>query len=432
MSRRQTLQARARSRVAQMLGLASAIALQLAGGAAIASDEFGMSANRTYRTQANSPTVPNNAEDGLRAGNYLIYPWADLQSTFDDNVKDENGERGSDWRTQLGAGVTFRSDLPRHMLDVIFSGRIVSFAEHSDQDYEDGLAHASFRIDIDHGNALGGELETALRHEEKLTAEGLTDAAEAVPVWASHLRLAYVHDIGKLAATFGVDAARNDYDDVHDYAGATIDQDYRDVERLGAFARLDYRFSPAATTYLGLRTEREDHLVPDESDRDALIHKARAGVQLELTPLVMLTLSAGYAYKVYDESIRSDFGAYLWSAELQWVPTEMTTVKLSASQELAESSLAAAEGRLDTVIGARLEQELGRQVNVALDLAVTGQEFLGLERVDDVYWGRASLEYELGENVLFTIAYEHQERDSSEDRFDSDDNRYTAGVKVHF
>lgn len=370
--------------------------------------------------------------DGIEAGTYLIMPSLESAIVYDDNIFQSKDERVGDMRYELAPELVMHSRMPRHMLDFMLGGRIVRFQDNEDQSYEDGYANVDWRIDIDAGDMVGGSLLTVYDHEDRLSPETPLGAAETVPVWSNRAKIAYKHDLGRLSLTLGADAASVDYMDVSTFGGTTLDQDYRDFTSYGSYLRLGYRLSPGVTTFAAIRADRQDYLRHTDDERDSLLYRGRAGFNFEITPLLRVALSGGYGYKEYDRADLDSFGSMLYEGSLEWLPSPLLTLQLSVGQELAETTEVGSSGRLDTRIKLKADYELMRNLVLSADLEYVDSEFEGTPRSDGVFRGRLAAEYLYSKNLMFTFAYEHQERDSTDDRFDLDDNRYTVGATVRF
>ena len=88
--------------------------------------------------------------DGIRAGEYIVYPTVGAVVVFDDNVLAHDIEKKSDIRTELTPSVKFQSQFPRHALDFSLDGKIVNYLENTDQDYASARARVEGALHFDH------------------------------------------------------------------------------------------------------------------------------------------------------------------------------------------------------------------------------------------------------------------------------------------
>ena len=67
--------------------------------------------------------------DGLRIGNFLVFPTAGVSAQYDDNIYGAPRNAVSDIITQYEAGARILTNLPRHSFDFAFGGRFTHYAE---------------------------------------------------------------------------------------------------------------------------------------------------------------------------------------------------------------------------------------------------------------------------------------------------------------
>ncbi|HPG89592.1 MAG TPA: outer membrane beta-barrel protein, partial [Hyphomicrobium sp.] len=121
--------------------------------------------------------------DGIRSGNYLIFPEAGAAVVFDDNIYTRDFDKRSDWRSELTGGIKFQSDLPRHVLDFSLDGKIVNYAEYTDQDYANIRAKLDGALHFDSAHTISASILSAIEHEERddptypLDTNGLLDTS---------------------------------------------------------------------------------------------------------------------------------------------------------------------------------------------------------------------------------------------------------------
>lgn len=369
--------------------------------------------------------------DGINLGNYLLYLTVGAGTTYDDNIYLTAKDTLADFRSEGTASMAFMSRLPRHLFDVYLGGKYVSFAEHEENNYLDGSASAEWRLDIDHGHALGGRFGSTYEHEERSAPEAPIEAREPVPVLTNEAEIVLTRDQGRLGASVGLDFADRDYRDVEAFDGSAIDQDFRDQTSYGAYLGLNYRFSPGYKLLGSLRAGRETYHEDVDGLRDATLYDAKIGLAFELSPLWRAYVTGGYGLADYDDDSRGQFGAFIYDGQLQWLASPVLTMALSAGQSIDEASFGSSGATLGTQAKLKVDYEAMRNLMLSASLGYARFDVEG-DRTDDTYVGIIGAEYTINKNLLFTIAYEHRERFSSDADFEMQDNRYTAGLKIRF
>jgi hypothetical protein len=372
--------------------------------------------------------VPN----GVEMGNYILYMTLGAGTTYDDNIYALAGQRVGDFQHEARASVALRSRFQRHLLDFYLDGRYVAYAENDDQNHLDGRALAEWRLDIDHGHALGGRLQSRYDHEDRLAPEAPLGAKEPVPVFRNEAEIALTRDQGRLGASFGLDFADHDYADVKAFDGSIIDQDFRDMTSYGAYLRLNHRFSPGYKLLATARVGREEYHSSDSALRDATLYEGQAGLAFELSPLWRAYVTAGYGFADYDFDGRRSFGAFVYDGRLQWLVSPVLTMTLSAGQSIDEASFGSSGALLETRAELKAQYEAMRNLMLTASLGYEQAEIDGHDRTDDIYTGKIGAEYTINKNILFTLGFEHQQRFSTDPDHEAQVNRYMAGIKIRF
>ena len=168
--------------------------------------------------------------EGFRTGNYLIFPSVDADIIFDDNIFGRDAEKISDTRFELTPEVKFTSQLPRHVLNFSMGGKLVSYAENTEQNYENLRATADGALHFDHAHTLAAHILTELTHEERGSITAPSTAIGPVPVFHNRFTAGITRDVGRLYGTLSATAESFDFQDVRAVDGATLDQDCRDTE----------------------------------------------------------------------------------------------------------------------------------------------------------------------------------------------------------
>jgi hypothetical protein len=371
--------------------------------------------------------------DGIRIGNYVIFPEAGSKLVFDDNIFASPSNRVADLRHELTSKVRLESHLPRHVLDFSFGGKLVSYLEHDQLDHADAFATANGALHFNHAHTLSVGLLSALEHEDLLDPSAPEDAAELTPVWHNRASMTLKRDAGRLYGSIGVRAESWDYQDVEARDGSTIDQDFRDVSIFSSQLTLGYRFSPGYELQANFRVLRQETPTAGSEDLDADGYEATAGLAAEINPLVRWRLMGGYGVRDYDQPGLETAASSLLEAELQWLPTQLMTITAGARRQISDGVTSdGASGRIDTSLSARLDYEVRRNLVFTLQGEYRDSDFIGEARHDQLATGRIGLEFLWTKNWLLSLGYEHQHRESNVDEFDLTRNKVWVGAKFRF
>ena len=368
--------------------------------------------------------------DGINLGSYMLYMTLGAGTAYDDNIYTLPDDPVGDFRSEANASVALLSQLPRHLFNVYLDGSYVGFAEHGDYDYVDGSALAEWRLDIDHGHALGGRMGSSYEHEERLAPETPINAREAVPVLTNAAEIALTRDQGRLGASLGLDFADYNYSDVEAFDGSLIDQDFRDMTSYGAYLHLSHRFSPGYKLLASLRAGREIYNSADSSSLNATVYDAQLGLAFELSPLWRAYASAGYGLADYDAA----GSAAVRGLRFRW-PIAVARLARSDHDPLGRPVDRCGELR-DIGRAARDAHRVDGRVRSHAQLDVDGDWPATSKRISEgslgltiVYIGKIGAEYTINKNVLFTLGYEHKQRFSTDPDYDTASKPLHGGTK---
>lgn len=371
--------------------------------------------------------------DGLRAGNFLVYPSAGVRTIFDDNIFGAPNNAEADLRSEFSSTLQVRSQLPRHVIDLSLAGNIVTFLENEDQNYANYAARAAGALHFDHAHTISATAFSSLDHEERGAITAALAAAEPTPVYHHGVSAGITRDAGRLYGTLSAKAEMWDYQSVAALGGGTLDQNFRDQEIYSAQLRMGYRFSPGFETVGKVRALRQTNAGAGAADNDSVGYEALAGVAFETGPLVQWRLLGGYGVRQYDEDSKSDAASSLLEAEVRWLPTERATLTGSVSREILDTIGGdTGGGRIETKAEARLDYEIYHNIIASAGIGYSDAEFIDTSRQDETWTGRIGVDYYHTKNWLFSAGYEYQHRDSTDDAFDVDRNRFMVGAKLRF
>lgn len=370
--------------------------------------------------------------DGILLRNYLVFPSVGAAAVYDDNIFKSPTDKRGDFRSEVTPSVRFLSQLPRHVLDLSLDGKIVSYLEHPDQDYADVRARLDGALHFDHAHTLAAGILSGIEHEEVRDTGAPANAAEPTTFFHNRATAGITRDAGRLYGTFSTSFESWDYEDVRAIDGTEIDQDMRDLDLWSATLKAGYRFSPGFELVGKVRGLRGLNQGIGENNRDSTGYEAAAGVAFETSPLLRWRLLGGYGLRTFDEPSQKDVDSLLLEGEVQWLPTQRVTVYGTAKRSIVDTPSAEAGGWVETTFRGRLDYDLWHSAVLRIEAGVSDADFTGADRHDRTYSARIGLDYYYTKNWLFSVGYEHQFRDSSDDAFDMSRNRFLVGAKLRF
>jgi hypothetical protein len=158
-----------------------------------------------------------------------------------------------------------------------------------------------------------------------------------------------------------------------------------------------------------------------------------------LTDKVLFNASVGYVERAYALAPGGDFSGDVWSAELQWSPTESTRIAFRRWRELKAHLDAESDHFVSTGEGVIATWLPVDKVALSLQVSRDEQDYIGADldelvepRRDTPASGTFRLTYTPRERASFELSYGKETRESNRFRFNYDAAVLTLGCELKF
>ena len=98
-------------------------------------------------------------------GSFFLFPRAELDETYNDNIFATPNQKSSDFITTLAPSFDLLSNWNQDALNLHAGAAIGTYASHSSENFQDAFASADGRLDIDEGRQAYGGLQISKQHE---------------------------------------------------------------------------------------------------------------------------------------------------------------------------------------------------------------------------------------------------------------------------
>jgi hypothetical protein len=374
------------------------------------------------------------APDGFRMGNFFIYPSVTETIAYDSNIFGLADDPIADWRFITAPTLTIQSQLPRHAFDMTVFGRFMNFAENTDQNYANFGGSARGAVHIDHAHTFSVSALAKREHEERSAITASLTAAEPVPVDQFRASVGITRDVGRLYGTVSATAEKLDYHSVPAVGGGTLSQAYRDQELYAAQLRAGYRISPGfdfVTKVRGIKQFNEPE-APGFGNRNSDGYDISAGLAFETDPLLRWRLLGGYGVRDYERADLGSIASSLLEAQVTWLATDRLTLSANAFRRIADEFGADDNGRIETSANVTADYEIRHDLFASANIGYADIDFIGSTRQDEVFEAGASLQYHHTRNMLFTLGYTYETRDSNDPGYDLDRSIVRVGGTLKY
>lgn len=405
----------------------AALALQAGGALAQAEKDY-----RAY-----TPTVPDFTDElGVRLGSFILRPEASLSGEYDDNIFITADDEESDFILRFGPEVTLESDWARHKVLFTLGAEVGTFLDNDDDDYIDANARFQGTLDVSRATSARITLDARRLHERRGSVDtpSSTDGPTIYNVYGGRFDGRFKPASFRLSPFFQY--SFTDYDDVGRLVGPDQNNDDRDRHRYGGGLEVGYEFQRGYEAFV--RGEGDQILYQDSVDdngfrRDSYGAQGLAGVKVDLTRLITGEFGAGFTVRdYYDDEDLGTVSGFSANAKATWSVTPLTTVILSASREIEETTVNSASGIFATTGELELVHSLRRDLLISAFTTVTDDEFDGVDRDDTTYAVGLGAEWVLNRNLSLEGRYEFATRDSSDADNEYDRNLVTIELKTRY
>ncbi len=369
---------------------------------------------------------------GIRAGGFLLFPAVGSDLVFTDNVLRTDGNEKSDFAWSLSPRLKLESDWVRHAFSFEGSSRHLRHFKFTSEDEDEIDAEARARIDIRERTRLELRGAYSLDQEERTSIDVPDDAATPPDEQAVRTRATLSHTFNRLTVALrgGYDMYR--YSDARLVGGGVVSNADREFDQISSGTRVSYELSPAIKPFVDAEFSVRDHLQRVDDNgfrRNSDGYEIAAGVEFDLSPILSGEISAGYARRDFDDPRLRPVDGAVVDASLVWRPSALTTVRLTAGTDIAETATTGLSGALVRSAGVSVEHAL--RTNLILGAAANYRraDYKGGDLVEEYASVSAGATYQLSREVALRAGYAYEIFDTTAgDGYEA--NTFTVGVLV--
>ncbi len=201
----------------------------------------------------------------------------------------------------------------------------------------------------------------------------------------------------------------------------------------GITGRASYELTPGVIPFIELRGDerRYDNFVDvDGFARNSDGIQGRAGSKFELTHLLTGEISAGYASRTYVDPRLPLLQAPTLDASLIYTATPLTTVTLTATTYLSETTVPFASGAVSRIFNAKVSHALLRDLTLTGTASYQINQYEGAPITEQLYSVGLGLEYHLTRSVVVLGSFTHEQLSSNSVGDEFNDNLFMVGLKL--
>lgn len=355
---------------------------------------------------------------GLRLGSFFLFPRAEIDQRYDDNIFATNADTTSDFITVVQPSFDITSNFRRNAINFHAGTAIRHYLTHSSEDTDDGFASVDGRLDLAAHNAFYGRVELAHGHEARSSPTAPGNAAEPVQFDTYGAHLEYRRTGRRIGYRADLAANRHEYYSVPEVGGGVLEQSSRNLTIYEGALRGDYEISPDHELYLRFSENfrNYDHTLAPGITQDSQGFRADVGLEFLPSGPVYGNIYTGYLRQAYNSSLFGvtsgvDAGGYL-----VWNITRLTTLKFRALRSVDEGNLSVIHGSpgyVHSEFSASVDHETLRNLIMSMKIDYSNDNFSGITRNDDIISADLSVKYLMNRHLFLDGSYTFLKRDSS-------------------
>ena len=359
---------------------------------------------------------------GLSAGSFLIYTKLGYTRSHDDNIFANDDFQESDVISITSPAMSVASNWTRHMVNLSAMADLGRHREFSSEDYNDWQVSGNVQVDASYATSIHFDAVYASLHEPR---ESPDNAGGLNPgIFSSSLAtLNLTYRPGAFSISPIASHNRLKYEDIDtlilEILPAVIKQDDRDRTESILGVRAAYEVGPDRNVFLRINSFKTDYDKIQKItgfDRTSDGYELVTGVALDYIGITRGQFFIGYRKQDYVDPL-PDISATIFGIDLDWKPSELTSVEFDVNRDFGETTLFAYSGYVSTLTSINVDHELRRNIllNAQLSKVVNNYDGIGsATREDDLLSAIVGIKWRHSRNLTVSLRHESARRDTSD------------------
>lgn len=347
---------------------------------------------------------------GFYSGAFLLKPGIEAQSGYDSNAQKVVNGKGS-WFNTLQGGLNAQSQWQRHELVLDLRGSYTAYNDVDGVDRPDAQAILRGRIDATSLTKIELESKFGLTTQYPSRPDAVAAARRQPNVYGFGQSAALVQRFNRFELTTGIGVERNVYADAELTNGASLSLEDRNYNVYSARLRGAYEMTPDMKPFVEASLDRRERdLAVDFNGirRDSDGYTLRAGITFGRKEWLFGEVSAGLTHRSYADPLLRDVTGPVIDAQLTWVATGLTTIRLNAASGIDETVFLNASGVMRHDLRLSVDHAFRRWLVGTLGAGWLREDYEGTTLVNDYLRISAALTYSLNRSLALKAEYRNE------------------------
>lgn len=392
-----------------LVALAGTVSAQTAGGQLAGTVDASVdNFSRNRNTSVAARPRPDFEAPGMRAGAFLVYPRIELAAETNDNIYATNANTVDDTILHVRPELSIESDWSQNLLTAYVRGSVNRYADNEDENTEEYAFGGTGRIDVTRLSNIGFGADYISSFEPRTAPSAARNAVEPTALDTAQAYVSGSRSAGYLKLSGRADWRSLDYEDGRTGAGAVIDQDARDRDVVSVTGRVDFAVSPDTAFFVQATGNERTYDIASTRlapNRDSSGSEVLAGANFELSSTVRGEIAAGYIEQNFDEAAFDDVSGFGARAQLEWFPSELTTINVAAGRTVEDTPTAGVGAFVANSASVGVDHELLRNVILNGRLTWSRDDYQGIDREDTRVGVNVGATYLINRNLGVNATY---------------------------
>ena len=372
--------------LAMVSGAAEAQIVPTAGGQLAQTQDAAVdNFSRSRNTAVTQRLRPDYEALGIRAGAFLVYPRLELSAETNSNIYATGAGEVDDTILHVRPELVVESGWSQNFLSAYGRGSINRYGDNDTENTDEfGLGTAG-RIDVTRQASIGFGADYLDTFEPRTAPSAPRNAVAPTELDTVQTYVSASRSSGNVKLTGRADWRGYDYADGRDGLGAVIDQDNRDRDVASLSGRVDVAISPDTAFFFQATGNQRTYDVASTvaaPNRDSRGSEFLFGANFEVSAVVRGEIAAGYLQQRFDEAAFDDVQGFGARAQLEWFPSELTTINVAVGRTVEDTPLTGVGAFVSSSTSVGIDHELLRNVILNARLTWSRDAYEGVDRED--------------------------------------------------
>jgi len=346
---------------------------------------------------------------GLRLGSFNLFPVLEVTGVTTDNVNSDNRGEVSDVGVRIAPSLRLQSDWARHSFNLDVASENVFYKTVSENDSIAFNASSSLRLDIRRNTNLATTASYRLSEARSGSSEVPGGAIGDRRDHDVSVTSALAHRFNRASATITAGLNWVFVDDLELQGGITENNADREYIEPSLRFRLGYEISPAIIPFAEVGYSPRFHRQARDrngNNRDSQGVTTSAGLGFNLSSVWDGEIALVFEHRNFEDSELSNINAVGVNANVNWRPSQLTTVTFTSSAGVDESTRVGVSGARNYDLALNFSHRFRENFTGTFGLGFNYDDFVGSSDDDMYFTVQAGFAYAIMRELEWVANYQ--------------------------